>query len=123
MQMRVFKTKRFARLAQKEKITDKELITVVNDVLEKGNADADLGGDVFKVRMARSNEGKSGGYRVIVFFKKGEKTFFHYLFVKSERENISPKELKDFKQVAKYMMSMTDNDIDVRLKSGTLEEI
>ena len=121
--MRVFKTKRFSKLAQKEEITDDELLSVVTDVLEKDNADANLGGDVFKVRMARENEGKSGGYRVMVFFKKGERTLFHYFFTKSERDNISPKELKWFKDVAKDFLSMSDNEIKTRLESGTLKEI
>ena len=91
--------------------------------MEKDNADADLGGDVFKVRMARSNEGKSGGYRVIVFFRKGEKTFFQYLFAKSERDNISIKELKKFKDNAKDFMSMTDYEIKKELEAGFLYEI
>ena len=120
--MRVFKTKRFSKLAQKEEIADDELLDVVIDVLEKDNA-VNLGGDVFKVRMARENEGKSGGYRIIVFFKKGERTFFQYLFTKSEKENISPKELKWFKAVAKDFFLMPDNEIEKELKVGTLLEI
>jgi len=121
--VRVFKTKRFSKLAQKEEITDDELLNIVTDVLEKNNADANLGGDVFKVRMARENEGKSGGYRVIVFFRSGERTLFHYFFTKSERDNISPKELKWFKDVAKDFLSISDNEIKTRLESGTLNEI
>jgi len=30
--------------------------------LEAGQSEADLGGNVYKVRVARSGEGKSGGY-------------------------------------------------------------
>ena len=78
--MRVFKIRRFSRVAEKKGITDKELIDIVNNVLETGKAEADLGGGVYKVRMARSGEGKSGGYRVIVFFRSGERTFFQYIF-------------------------------------------
>jgi hypothetical protein len=75
--VRIFKSPWFSRFAVKEGITDKGLKTIVNDVLEKNLAEADLGGGVYKVRTARHGEGKSGGYRVIVFFRRGDKTFFY----------------------------------------------
>src|SRR5262249_24226659 len=37
---------------------------------EKGQVDADLGG-VIKQRIARPGQGKSGGYRTIIFFRRG----------------------------------------------------
>ena len=85
--MRVFKNTWFTRFADKEGIADSELKEMVNQ-LEAGQADADLGGGVYKVRIARSGEGKSGGYRVIVFFRSEERTFFEYGFAKSDRDNI-----------------------------------
>ena len=69
--MRVFKNTWFTRFAKKEGITDSELREAVNQ-LEAGQADADLGGGVYKVRIARPGKGKSGGYRVIVFFRSEE---------------------------------------------------
>jgi hypothetical protein len=81
--VRIFKTPWFARFAFKQDIQDSELKDIVNDVLETDQAEADLGGYVYKVRIARPGEGKSGGYRVIVFFKSGERTFFYYAFAKS----------------------------------------
>jgi hypothetical protein len=44
--------------------------------LEAGQADADLGGGVYKVRTARPGAGKAGGYRVIVYFRSQFRTFF-----------------------------------------------
>jgi hypothetical protein len=82
--VRIFKNTWFTRFADKEGITDGELKTMVNQ-LETGQADADLGGGVYKVRVARSGEGKSGGYRVIVFFKSKERLFYVYGFAKSTR--------------------------------------
>ena len=73
----------------------------MNNVLETDQADANLGGGVYKVRVARQDEGKAGGYRVIVFFRSGERTFFRYGFAKSDIGNISKKELKFMKQAAK----------------------
>ena len=73
--MRIFKNTWFSRFADKEGITDGELIEAVN-LLEAGLPDAALGGDVYKMRLARPGKGKSGGYRVIVFFRSEERTFY-----------------------------------------------
>jgi len=123
IKVRGFKVNRFSRTAEKEGITDNELKNIINNTLETGQADANLGGDVYKVRIARKGGGKSGGYRSIVFFRRGERAFFHYLFAKSERDNISQKELKEFRRLAQYFLSMTDDQIDERLKARKLQEI
>ena len=69
-------------------ISDNDLKAAVHQ-LEAGQAAANLGGDVYKVRVGRPGEGKSGGYRVIVLFRKEERTFYVYGFAKSEKANIS----------------------------------
>ena len=120
--MRVFKYPRFSRFSGKEGITDAELCEVVNQ-LEAGQADADLGSGVYKVRVARPGEGKSGGHRVIVYFKNEFRTFFTYGFSKSDRDNIDEGELKAFKIDAKDQFSLTDEQIKIRLANGTLIEI
>jgi len=120
--VRVFKYTRFSRFASKEGITDHELLDVV-DQLETDQADANLGGDVYKVRIARQGEGKSGGHRVIVYFRNEYRTFFSYCFSKSDRGNISKKELKAFKEDAKLQFSFTEEQIKVALQKGTLIEI
>jgi hypothetical protein len=120
--VRVFKNTWFTRFAAKEGITDGELLEIVNR-LEAGQADTDLGCGVYKVRVARSGAGKSGGYRVIVFFRSGERTFYVYGFAKSVRANVSEKELLKLKQRAKTRLSMTDEQIKAALKAGILKEI
>ena len=104
--MRIFKNTWFTRFAEKEGITNAELRELV-DLLEAGQPDADLGGGVYKMRLARPGEGKSGGYRAIVFFKSEERTFYEYCFAKSKTANIRQKELKSFKETAKRYLSMT----------------
>ena len=63
--LRVFKTKWFARFARRQGLEDAELCAAVARA-EKGLIDADLGGGVIKQRIARPNEGRSGGFRSIV---------------------------------------------------------
>jgi hypothetical protein len=38
---------------------------------EKGQIDADLGGEVIKQRIARPGQGRSRGYRTIILFRRG----------------------------------------------------
>ena len=120
--MRIFKNTWFTRFAAKEGITDNELREMVNQ-LEEGQYYANLGGGVYKMQTARSGEGKASGYRVIVFFKSGERTFFVYGFAKSEKDNIDQGELRAFKQRAKDAFSMTEEHIEKRISNGTLIEV
>ncbi|MCL1837482.1 MAG: type II toxin-antitoxin system RelE/ParE family toxin [Treponema sp.] len=120
--MRIFKNTWFSRFADKESITDAELRSIVNQ-LETGKADADLGGGVYKVRVSRSGEGKSGGYRVIVFFKTEFRSVFVYGFTKSDRDNIGQGELRAFKNDAKYQMALTNEQIDALLRNKDLIEV
>ena len=120
--MRIFKNAWFSRFARKEGISDDELRDTVG-LLEADQADADLGGDVYKVRIARSGGGKSGGYRVIVYFRSGERTVYAYGFAKSDRANISQSELRAFKSSAKDQLSLTDEQLEEWIKKRTLIEI
>jgi hypothetical protein len=120
--VRVFKTKWFNRFAAKEGLRDAELLTVVAD-LEAGLFDADLGGGVFKQRIARTGEGKSGGYRTIVFFRSKERAFFVYGFEKSDRANITKDEKKLFRESAKYAFAKTDGQLKKQVDNGTYVEI
>jgi hypothetical protein len=120
--MRIFKNKWFSKFARKEGIADAELREAARQ-LEAGLADASLGGDVYKVRIARPGEGKSGGYRVIVFFRSEHRTFFIYGFAKSGRENIDFGELRAFKEDARFQLALTDAQISAWLKQGTLIEV
>jgi hypothetical protein len=126
--VRIFKNRWFARFASKEGIQDGELREIVNTVFETEQASspswlADLGGGVYKVRIARPGEGKAGGYRVIVFYKIKERAFFRYGFAKSNRGNISKGELNFMKKQAKEFFAQPDEQINIQLANGTLQEI
>ena len=91
--------------------------------LETGPADADLGGGVYKVRIARTGEGKSGGYRVIVFFKSEERTFYQYGFAKADRGNVDQKELLFYKKIAKIKLNMSEKELIDAINAGEIIEI
>jgi hypothetical protein len=59
--VRIFKSRWFQRFARKEGIADAALREAVARA-EKGQIDADLGGEVIKQRIARPGQGRSRGY-------------------------------------------------------------
>ena len=90
--MQTFKTKAFARFADREGLEDAALCEAVQRARE-GLIDADLGGGVIKQRIARRGGGRSGGFRTIVLLRRGALAFFVYGFAKSDRENLRRDEL------------------------------
>jgi len=58
-----------------------------------------------------------------VYFRNEFRTFFSYGFSKSDRDNISEKELKAFKEDAKTRFSLTEQEIEERLRNGIFIEI
>lgn len=58
-----------------------------------------------------------------MFLKSKERTFFVYGFAKSDKGNINSGELRGFKIDAKTDLSLTDKQINDRLRKGTLIEV
>ena len=120
--MRIFKNTWFSRFAKRQRITDAALVTAVDEA-EQGLIAAELGGHIIKQRIARPGQGKSGGYRTIIVFQQGERSFFVYGFPKSERENIDKDELAAFKKAAEQLLALDDEQIDALLETNALTEI
>ena len=54
-----------------------------------------LGAGLYKARMARKDDGKSGGYRVLYFYKPVDMPIFLLtIFAKNEKDNITKSEKK-----------------------------
>ena len=85
--------------------------------------DADLGGGVFKQRIARDGGGKSGGFRTIILFKVGGHSFFVHGFAKNEKANISPKELKALKALAATFLALDLSAIETAKSAGEIAEV
>ena len=78
---------------------------------------------MIKQRIARPNEGKSGGFRSIVLFRSGDKAFFVYGYPKSVRDNIRKDELEGFKALADEMFRYGKATLTDALKSGAIAEV
>ena len=120
--MRIFKSRWFQRSAKKEQIVDAVLQDAVARA-EKGQIDANLGGQVIKQRVARSGRGKSKGYRVVILFRRGSSAFFVYGFAKSRRSNLSHDEEGQFKEAAKHVLTLTEQQLAKLLDRGDFIEV
>lgn len=89
--MRIFKYRVFHQWAKKEKISDSSLKNSINEI-EKRLFDADLGGGLYKKRVARKGQGKCRGYRTIIAFKEKHRSILMYGYSKNSRANINHKE-------------------------------
>lgn len=120
--MTVFVTKEFARFARKSRLSADRLRQAAAEVME-GRFDADLGGGVFKQRVARGGGGKSGGFRTIVVFRAGDHSFFVHGFAKSDKANVSVKELKALRQLAGVLLGFSDAELRTARGAGELVEV
>ena len=120
--MRVFKTRPFGRFARSEDISDDALRETAARA-EAGRIDADLGAGVIKQRVARRGQGKSGGFRTIILFRRGALAFFAYGFAKSDRDNIRADELRAFRKLAHEMLRLDGRALAAAIANGTITEI
>jgi len=122
--MRVFKNKWFARWAQTEEILDSVLVQVASEVVA-GQVEADLGGCLFKKRLAREGSGKRGGYRVLLGYRKPdvERIIFLYAFPKNARASISDKEKEALSLVAEAFVAATEAQVGLLLQEGSIVEV
>lgn len=120
--MRVFKNKWFQKWAAKEGLDDEVLRAAVEEI-ENGLIDAELGGHVVKKRVALPGRGKRGGTRTLVVYQQANKAFFVYGFAKSERANISDKELKALKLLATQLLGYTNPALVKAIDAGELIEV
>jgi hypothetical protein len=87
-----------------------------------GHYDADLGGGVFKQRVAREGGGKLGGFRTIILFRVGTHSLFVHGFAKSDKANVSAKELKALKRRADVLLGFSEKQLEATRAAGELIE-
>lgn len=108
--MRIYKTKWLARFVHRERIADRSLREAITRA-ERGLVDADLGSGIIKQRVAREGQGRSGGYRMLVAYRAGERAVFLYGFAKRERENIDPDELLTLREIGAAWLASDERHI------------
>lgn len=120
--MRLFKFCKFQKWAKSEGIVDSMLIKALTE-LEQGLFDANLGGGLYKKRVARVGSGKSRGYRVLLAFRQKDRVIFIFGFAKSEISNIDDETKETFQRLAQYYLSLNDEELGAVISKGDLIEI
>ena len=120
--MRVFKTKWFVRYALKAHIDDNSLKETVERA-ERGLVDAELGGYIIKMRIARKGQGRSSGYRTLIAYRRNQRAVFLFGFAKNERENIDDDELLSLKEIAAAWLTVNDQVLNRSISDGLLQEV
>lgn len=120
--MRIFKTRLFAKWANKEKLEDALLRQTINE-MEKGLLGAKLGNHVYKKRVALKGRGKQGSTRSIIAYKIADKAFFIFGYAKNEKENITAEEKKIIRRFAAELLSYSDKELDRLIESKAIVEV
>jgi hypothetical protein len=120
--MRVYKIKGFARFQRSERILDSALVETIL-AAERGLVNADLGGGLIKQRVARPGQGKSGGFRTLIAYRRGERAVFLFGFAKNERANIDDDELGEWRHIGRLYLALDERRIEAAITAQELMEV
>lgn len=73
-----------------------DLVNFLNELSQNPEVGVNLGDNAFKVRIPNSSipTGKSGGFRVITYYKKDEKIYLVTMYSKTDQDTILTGKLK-----------------------------
>lgn len=120
--MKIYKNRTFDRWTRKEGLNNLSLCNAVNE-MAAGLYDADLGGGLFKKRIAKPGKGKSGGFRTLVATNNEDRWFFIFGFSKNERSNIDKDEESALKMLSKQLLAYTPEELEQAKNSNALIEV
>lgn len=119
---RILKRKAFAQWQMSQKLPDAILCNVVRE-MDQGLIDANLGGLLYKKRVARAGMGKRGSYRILLSAKIGTSYVFLYGFQKNGMDNITKDEKLALQYVGKVFLDLTPSALQTALQSGVLIKV
>lgn len=120
--MIVLKREDFARWQAGERLSDAVLCEAIRQ-MECGLIDADLGGFLYKLRVARPGSGKRGGYRTLLSARIGSSYVFLHGFPKSDKANVTSDEIKALQFAGKVFLGLTAPAMSKALQAGVLLEV
>ena len=112
----------FSKWAKKQNISLKELSKALDEI-NNGQFEADLGGHILKKRIRFQGKGKSKSGRTIICYRKDDRAIFIHGFAKNEKSNLSPKELKAFRELSKILLGLSIEQLNIAVKNGDFVEV
>ena len=103
-------------------MTDNALGKAVGSA-EQGLVDADLGGGLIKQHIARRGQGKSGGYRTVIAYRRSERAVFLFGFAKSEQANLDDDEFDNWRGVGSRYLALDDDGLEAAMAADELMEV
>ena len=119
---RILKTRTFSRWMRKTLLEDAMLRKAVEE-MERGLVDADLGGSIFKKRIALPGRGKSGSTRTLIATNRMSRWIFLYGFEKNDRDNITQAELTYLQGAAQIFLGYSDVELESAIAIGEFFEV
>ena len=119
---RILKTRTFARWLRKTLLNNTALLKAI-DEMERGLVDADLGGNVYKKRVALPGRGKSGSTRTLIATNWKNRWLFLFGFEKNDRENITQAELAYLQGVAQVFLSYSSEELRLAIAREDFLEV
>ena len=119
---RILKTRTFNRWLRKTLLTDTALLKAI-DEMAQGLVDADLGGNIYKKRVALPGRGKSGSTRTLIATNRQNRWFFMFGFEKNDKENITQAELAYLQEVAQIFLGYSSDELQLAIDKGELLEV
>ena len=90
----------FQRCVKAIGLSEADLERLKSELANNPSAGVELGSGLYKFRFARQGGGKSGGYRVIYFFKMQDMPLILIsAFSKNQKVNLTPGELKEYRKL------------------------
>ncbi len=120
--MSIYKTRWFDRWARKQGLNNLSLCLAVREMME-GLYEADLGGGLVKKRVARTGQGKSGGFRTLVATNRGDRWIFVFGFAKRDRGNINKQEEEALKKLSNHLLALSVEDLVIAQRNDELIEV
>jgi hypothetical protein len=121
--MNLYKTRPFARIAARAGLTGAELKKSAEEI-SQGLIHADLGGRVFKQRVARPGPGHRGGSRIVVVISPREDSYiFAHCYLAKDQAKIAPGEETAFRELGRLYLNLSGADMEAAVMNGLLEEI
>ena len=120
--MRIYKTRWFNRWTRKQGLNNLSLCLAVREMME-GLYEADLGGGLVKKRIARTGQGKSGGFRTLVATNRGDRWIFVFGFAKGDLGNINKQEEESLKKLSNHLLALSVEDLAMAQRNDELIEV